>query len=276
MLIKKNKKNINYLFFIIGFIVLFILIVLISNIGKDESVFTNFKGFLTNLNYVLKKPIKNFTKGINVFKNHIKISEENELLKIDIMNKEIINDKNNELESEIAELKELLNLNKTYVDYKIINSTVITRDNLYWFNNITIDKGSTDGINIGDAVVTSQGLIGKIISVSKKNSIVKLITSKDEASKISVGVKSKEGYLHGTIINYENNLLIVEGITNYAGVNINSKVVTSGLGNFPSGILVGYVEKIESDNYNISKILHVRVNQDINNIKYVAVLGSKS
>lgn len=161
------------------------------------------------------------------------------------------------------------------MDYELVTATVSSRNVDYWFNNITIDKGENDGIEIGNASVTANGLIGKVIATTKDTATIKLITNKDASNKISVSVEGKDGYHQGSIIDYQDNFLIVEGINNYDNVSIDSKVLTSGFGSFPSNLFIGYVKKINEDNYGMSKILYVKPSQDMNNLYYITVLKDK-
>ena len=53
-------------------------------------------------------------------------------------------------------------------------------------------------------------------------------------------------------------------------------VYTSGLGGvFPSGILVGRVENITTDVYDLSKIINVKPSAKFDDINYVTVLKRK-
>ena len=53
---------------------------------------------------------------------------------------------NESLEKEIQELKDALELNKTLTEYTPVNATILSRNKSYWFNTLSIDKGSKDGI----------------------------------------------------------------------------------------------------------------------------------
>ena len=123
------------------------------------------------------------------------------------------------------------------------------------------------------AVVNSNGLIGIIDKVYKNYSIVKLITTSND-NKISVKIKKDNTYLYGTITSYKDNLFLLEGITNYQDISLNSDVLTTGYGVFPSDILIGKVTKIEENKYNTSKIIYVKSNVNFNEINYVSILGN--
>ena len=54
-----------------------------------------------------------------------------------------------ELQKEISDLKDALKLNSVKSEYDYINATVVNRNIGYWYNSLTIDKGSKNGIKKG-------------------------------------------------------------------------------------------------------------------------------
>lgn len=185
---------------------------------------------------------------------------------------------NSSLEKEIEELKKQLELNKTLTEYDVVNATVLSRNKSYWFNTMTIDKGKKSGIKKNMAVITKDGLVGKITKVSNYSSEIKLITSNDTNFKVSVSIKTNDEDNYAILSGYDKKtgLIKLSGIDKTTNINIDDSVLTSGLGEmFPSGIYVGQVKKIENDKYNLSKIVYIQTGQDFNNIHYVTVLKVK-
>lgn len=214
--------------------------------------------------------IENVLKSITTFSSQSQNNEEESYL----IQKNI----NDSLEKEIQELKEVLELNKTLTEYSPVNAVVTSRNKSYWFNTINIDKGKKSGIKKNMAVITKQGLIGKITKVYTNSSEVKLITADDINYKVSVSIRSNNRDIYATLNGYdqENNLLKVIWVDKTETLTEDSVVVTSGIGElFPEGIFVGTIKKIESDKYNLSKTLYIKTNQDFNNIHYVTVLKEK-
>ena len=197
----------------------------------------------------------------NIIMYPVKALGENEI----ILSDEFNNSRIISLEEEINELRKLNNLNIILTDYNRINATVIERNREYWFNTITINKGKSDGILADMAVIDSNGLIGKVINVRNNTSDIKLITTNDINSKISVVIKDKNN-IYGITkgYDYKNNLL--KGI----------KAYTTGMGGvFPSGILIGEVEDIVKDNDEIGNIVLIKLASNIKDDKYVSVLQRK-
>ena len=180
-----------------------------------------------------------------------------------------------ELESEIKKLKELLILNNTLGESAYLNATVVNRNIGYWYNTITIDKGAKNGVKVDFAVITNDGLVGKIIKTTNYNSTVKLLTTEDVNQKISVKIKVGDIFVYGLLSGYNqvNHTFMVEGIANNTDIPKNSLVITTGLGGlFPSGILVGYVNSFQTDNFDLAKTVEVKSNVNFDELSYVTVL----
>lgn len=191
------------------------------------------------------------------------------------LDKKVVEGINEELKLEIEELKQLNELSNTLTDFSFVSASVIERNRMYWFNTITINKGSDSGIKEDMAVISSKGLIGKINKVSKSTSEIKLITTNDINSKISVMIKNKEDILYGILSGYDasRNYLEVTSVNKNLEIENGSLVYTSGMGGiFPSGILIGSVSGNIKDKYDVSKIIEVKPNTDFNSIKFVRVL----
>ena len=190
------------------------------------------------------------------------VNKNNELIK-ENLNLKIELNKNKIVKEEIDTLKGMLDLKNIYTNYELINATVISKNKDYFFNSIIIDKGKDYGIEKNYAVVSSNGLIGKVEEVYAKTSKVNLITSN---IKISVKIIDNDKTYYGMINEVSDNKLILEGLDNFNEIKEDSEVVTTGYGIFPEGIYIG---KIKKDNN-----LYVEI-EDLKNIKYVLVLGNK-
>ena len=222
---------------------------------------------------------------LNIFKNMSMLIDKIIMVPFTTLNKEknvtqsesytIQKNVNSSLEKEIKELKDALELNKTLTEYEPVNATILSRNKSYWFNTLTIDKGTNSGIEKNMAVITKDGLVGKISNVSRNSSEVKLITSDDINFKVSIAIRTN-GMDHYAILNgydKETGYISASGIDKTISINVGDIVLTSGLGDmFPAGIYVGEIADMKSDKYNLSKTVYIKTNQDFNDIHYVTVL----
>jgi len=280
--LKRKKKNI--IFFIAGIIIVLAVLMGITAHSLDDKKQLNFfektiKDSVTFVEKILYAPIgfvkekvEMFTETKDLYKKYTKLKEKVE--KTDLYYAQI-----EELQKEVTELKSALGLNSTLSEYTYINATVVNRNIGYWYNTFTIDKGSKNGVKEGDAVITNEGLIGKIINISNFSSTVKLLTSDEINNKISIKIKSDDGKHYGLLIGYdiEKNIYKIEGITDSKGIKEGDMVTTTGLTDyFPSGILIGYVSKIVKDEYDLNSIIEVRPSVSFNDISIVTILNRKA
>ncbi len=239
---------------------------IIDKVVKDTTLY---------LGYVIEIPINKTKEVINKIKEQKNLTKKYEELVKELEKTDYISAKYNESLKVIEELENMLNLNGTLLENNYINATVISRNLDFWYDKISIDKGEKSGIEINDAVVTPDGLIGKVISTSLNTSDVKLLTSNDINQKISVKIKTKDDYAYGLLTGYEKSTdsFIIEGISGNDIIDISSEVTTTGLGDvFPSGILIGYVKEINKDHFDLARILKVKSKVNFNSTSYVTVL----
>ena len=277
---RRNLKTKHILIIII--IIVIIILAIFSFTLKEDRQLNKFESLIkdtvTSVSKVVTYPFKWVSNKIGDYKELVDIREKYQDLLPEVDRIDSLISENTELRKQLESMKEELDIDYTINEYDFLNATVINRNISYWYNTITIDKGSYNGVEVDMVVVNSQGLIGKIVSTTTFTSDVKLLTTSDTNNKISVAISSNNKKLYGLIkeYNYNNNYLEVEGISNTESVSIGDLVYTSGLGGvFPSGILIGKVSKIETDEYDLAKIINVSPIADFDDINYVAILKRK-
>lgn len=278
---KKKMTSKKYVF--IGVVILIIILLIIFSFTlKEDRKLNPVESFLRDtLSYaekIVTYPFSYITTKTREYNKLKDVNEENDILETSLDRIDAIETENVELRRQIDALKNELNIDYTLTDYEYLNATVTSRSVGYWYNTITINKGSYNGIKKDMVVINSKGLIGRVIKTSTFTSDVRLITTSETNNKISVHISNGDNNLYGLINNYDysKNLLEVEGISNTKDVDIGDFVYTSGLGGiFPSGILIGSVSKITTDSYDLAKIIKVKPSADFSNINYVSVLKRK-
>lgn len=275
---KKNKLDKKYVLLasVIGVIG---LLVVISSIVTSKRTLTPvemaIKDSVLMVQKVVYKPIRFVQDKITELSKLHHVYEQYQILERKVKESDSIEAKKLELEDEIAKLKKVLELNQTLSQDAYLNATVVNRNLGYWYNTVTIDKGSANGVEVDMPVVVSEGLIGKISKVTKFNSTVKLLTSEDVNNKISVKINVDGKNVYGLLSGYhqKSNRFILEGIADNTEIKKGSMVLTTGMGDvFPSGILVGKVTKITKDNFDLARTVEIESDVDFNDIRYVTIL----
>ena len=280
----RKKQSISKKYILILIIILIILLLIIFSftlkedrkLSKAESLL---KDGLIYSEKIITYPFNYIKENIKEYKKLKDVNKNNNILETSIDRIDSIEAENIELRRQLETFKEELNINYTLSDYEYLNATVVSRNVGYWHNKITINKGTYNGVEKDMVVISSKGLIGKVIKTSTFTSDVRLITTSDTSNKISVHISNGDNNLYGLINSYDynKNVLELEGISNTKDVNIGDYVYTSGLGGvFPTGILIGIVEEITTDSYDLAKIIKVKPSADFNDINYVSILKRKS
>jgi len=145
----------------------------------------------------------------------------------------------------LAELKKSLNISYRPLNilenfYVIKRANIISRDNSLK-RYLVIDKGLNDSITVNLPVITEKGIVGKIIAVGEKMSVVETFYS--PYSKISAKIQ-KNNYL--SALSCKNDVLFLDYLDEDCQVEENDTIVSTELGGiFPEGLKIGVVKKIE-------------------------------
>lgn len=278
-----RRKNIKTKHIVIGIIFIIILILLIFSLTlKEDRQLNKFESLIkdtvTSVEKVVFYPFKFVINKIDDYKELKDIRKKYQELLPEVERIDSLLTENIELRKQLESMKEELNIDYTINGYEFLNATVISRNVSHWYNTITIDKGTYNGVTTDMVVVNNKGLIGKVISTTTFTSDVKLLTTADTNNKISVTISNGNNKINGLIknYNYQNNYLEVEGVSNTESVSLEDYVYTSGLGGiFPSGILIGKVKEVTTDEYDLTKIIYVEPIANFDDINYVAILKRK-
>ncbi|MDV6340710.1 rod shape-determining protein MreC [Nitrosomonas sp. Is35] len=152
------------------------------------------------------------------------------------------------LEAENAQLRKLLGAVQqieTATKTKAVLAEILYTPRDPFSHKITLNKGSRHHIQLGQAVIDDQGIVGQITQLYPWSSEVTLLTDKDHSVPVQVVRNSLRSVVSGTGRNDELEL-------RYLSVNTDIQrgdlLVTSGIGGvYPPGIPVAAVLRIERD-----------------------------
>ena len=160
--------------------------------------------------------------------------------------------------------------------YKLIPAKVVSNSINKPDNLMTINKGKADGVEVDMGVACGNGVVGIVYLVSDHYSVV-IPALNANSSRISCAIRNRDyfGYLHWT--GGDPTIAFVEDIPRHAHFKKGEWVVTSGYSSiFPSGVLVGKIEKVFNSNDGLSYKLQVRLSTDFSCLRDVVVVSDKS
>lgn len=179
------------------------------------------------------------------------------------------------LKKDNAELKEILDKKDSLSEFEPKQATVIGRNPDRWNEILIINKGSKDGIEKDMAVITANGLIGKVKSRQTFTSTVQLLSSMDPTNRISAEIQGKEESYFGLIEGYdkEKGLLLLKRIPSEAKVEKGQTVISSGKGGvFPKSLLIGKVVDVVPAEYGLTQTAYVKPGANFYDIEHVMVV----
>ena len=108
---------------------------------------------------------------------------------------------------------------------------------------VFVDRGSASGIESGMAVVTPDGIVGKVVDAYPTASLIMLITDPTFAA----GVVSQKNHVHGTLKGQGHSECLVDYVQNEERVDPGEMFYTSGDDRiFPRGFPVGQVNAVRN------------------------------
>lgn len=167
------------------------------------------------------------------------------------------NDENKRLWKELQECREAANRNREalatntrlrkLLEFKeamaqpTVAARIVGKDPSLWFRSVVIDRGSSDGVTKGMPVVSGDGVVGQVFTVSPNFSKVLLAISPSSAIDVLLQKSRVRGILKGT----GSLTCSLEYVLKTVDVQEGDQVVTAGYGGlFPPGVPVGVVSKV--------------------------------
>lgn len=270
----KNSKT-SIIGIIITIIVL-ILIVIISNIGTSQMqsfqtvVSKFFMPFQNGYVYIKNRITGNEQQlsDIETLKNEAtSLREENSKLKEQLRELEILKSENNTL-------KEYVNLKNKYTDYSTVPANVIERSYSNYEKIIVINVGTNDGIHENMPVISEQGLVGKVLSVTDKTAKVQTIIDTASTVSATLSTSSESILLKGTMS--DNKKLRATSIPVETSILQGDEIVTSGFGGiYPKGILIGTISDVVNTKNELDRYANVIPSTDFSKLETVLVITNQ-
>lgn len=157
--------------------------------------------------------------------------------------------------------------------WKLKPAHVVLVEPSNWWRTVQIDLGSRDGVKVDSAVLTAEGLVGRISSVSLTRSQVVLLG--DPNCKVAARVEnaSRDTGVIGGSGPLETGICEMAYLSRTADLKPGQNVWTSGLGGiFPKDILIGKILDSRSEDYGMSAVARVKLAANLGSLEEVWVM----
>lgn len=164
--------------------------------------------------------------------------------------------------------------------FKPVTASVVTRSPTIWYSTVGIDRGSSDGIVLNDPVISADGLVGHISSVSRSDAVVTLITDSTSAVSAKVVPGGAQGVVRATVGAPDK--LVLEFLDQTKNITKGQSVVTSGWQGdglsslYPRNIPIGEVDHAPIDEREAIQSVDLEPYPNMRNLDLLQVLTGGS
>ena len=243
---RKNQLNLfnNPSFTFLSLILFVILSLSLMGLDKKYNLSSQIKYQVellkSPLYEAINAPVDLKNRIANYFISQEQLLHENEALNEKIMQLDFELQKLNFIKEENTNLRQSLKIQELKKN-QIITAEIIHPKKINNKIIITINKGSSDNVKLGSAVLNNLGLIGQIVEVNETKSMMMPATS-NKFQISAVTDKAKENFI---LSGNNSPFLEIKRYPISGKINIGDQILTSGLDHFyPRGIKIGKVEEI--------------------------------
>ena len=176
--------------------------------------------------------------------------------------------------TENERLLALLDAKDEYDSLDPVYARVISRTPGAWFDTFSVNRGSLNGVSVGMAVITADGLVGRVYEVGLNYAKVLSIIDSRSAVSMLVERTRDNGVMRGVVTSAsEEAECYVYYLPNVNSIIPGDTVITSGMdGIYPKGIPVGAVTEVSRDTGSASQYVVVQPFVDFAHIEEVLIL----
>lgn len=196
------------------------------------------------------------------FENHV-LREQNMRLSLELL-------RLREARLENSRLRELLGFRSAQTDPEAyVAAEVIARNPGRISNTILINVGQLQGVRDRMAVVTADGLVGRVLETHGTTSVVQLLL--DRNCRVSAVVQ-RENRTQGIVL-CDDGTFYLKNVPVRSDIEVGDLVVSSGLGEvFPKGLYIGRVAQLGEEGQGLFREVILTPGVEFSNLEEVFVL----
>lgn len=203
-----------------------------------------------------------------------KLRDDYDQLQIDYMQLQYQYSQLEEEAQENNRLKALLEAQSKYDELEPIYAKVIAKEAGRWFDLFSINKGTLSGVSKGMAVISADGLVGRVYEAGLNYAKVICIINADSAVSCLVERTRDNGIMKGQLsAASDDDTCRMYYVPSVNDIMPGDSVVTSGLdGVYPKGLVVGTVTEVSRQSDTSSQYISIKPAADFKHIEEVLVL----
>ena len=234
-------------------LILLVLVLLLTGIGRllgGASPLSQFlQAALSPVDKLLGSGVAKLEDIYGYMHDYDQLKEENAALKARIA--EMANEvrRSQDANEENERLRTLLNLQRAHMDYAMVDANLISWSTSSWSSAFNIDRGSRDGVEAGDCVITECGyLVGIVTECGRYSSTVRTLLDPRSAVAARMETAGITAVAAGDFALMSQGRLKLTYLQDAGVLIIGDTVLTTGSGGvYPSGLVIGTVADLRLD-----------------------------
>ncbi len=210
---------------------------------------------------VVSKPFQNMAEAVSGISDKATLKAENAKLKSENARLREWYQTALMLQAENQSLQKLLNL-KVHTDHKYVTARVVSDAGNTFVKTLLVSSGSKNGVQKNQAVLSGEGMIGRVIEVGHNAARILLLSDINSRIPVLIEGTNQKAILVGN----NSDLLSLSHLAKDSGLVDGMRIITSGDGGvFPLGLPIGKImtnasgEKVIKPFADMRRITYVRV-----------------
>lgn len=271
---KSRRPSQIKLVLLIGVLLTFILILIISTVGRQKF------GASHKFALELIGPVQSVLAEASSYFDYVwqdyvalwDVREENKELLARLQEYKANNNEYREAVATNVRLRKLLEFKET-LPPPTLTAQIVGWDPSLWSRTVIVNRGSSEGVEKGMPVVTVEGIVGQVMGTSPNYAKILLANDSNSAIEVLVQRTRVRGILKGKGDNKYQLFYVLKNNDVVEG----DQVVSSELGGvFPNGMLVGTVSKVFENRRGMFQQIEVEPSVDFTRLEDLIIIMKKS
>ena len=170
-------------------------------------------------------------------------------------------------------LRKLLELKAAHEDYDLVDGYIIARSSGDWVSTLTINRGSSAGIQKGMCAITENGeVVGLITEVGSNYAVVSTVLDPSLGISANIANTGYAGIVSGGYTSGHGDLLRMDYLPSDAVIRNNDQVVTAGSTVYPRNLILGHVVDAGYDEVGVAKYAYLQPAVDVDSLEQIFVV----
>ena len=170
-------------------------------------------------------------------------------------------------------LRKLLELKAAHEDYELVDGYIIARSSGDWLSTLTINRGSSAGIEVGMCAITENGeVVGLVTQVGSNYAVITTVMDSSIGISATIADTGYAGIVSGGYASGQPGLLRMEYLRTDAVIRNNDQVVTAGSTVYPRNLVLGRIVDAGYDDFGTAKYAYLQPAVDVDGLEQIFIL----